>query len=733
MAAALGRLATETAHAVTVQGRPWAAWRAGLLLCLWPLALGPAQGAGDTQLAPGPTTAHWPRLGLNLGHRTAWGAEQLMANVLRNPGLEAGLDGALVVVGQVAGGLVSDNAAALNRADGFWVGARFTVLTGADAGAQGTVRDSHPAPGTPAGPSRFLLDPHPARLIVGDVIAVQGQQAAEPAPLWWTQGRVRALVGQGRPGSPGRQSVRLDASSVTEAALFNHLDSITARAGKLLKVQGPWLFSIWARKTSPQARVQVRFRRHGHAAWLDHSWEPGSQWSELRLPFEPRDSGPDGPLELSITVRGGSVDLDDVYLGEASAGEGGFRNATVEALKLLRPGYLREWQGQLGDSAGNRLAPPLQRQPTRYRPGAQDWFFHYGLSEFAELAAAVGARPWFVLPAVGSPAQAQAVGTALRDIWRKHRFDEVLVEYGNEHWNPMFRAAGITDHTRLARAGALLFDALKKAAGPEVPLHLVLGAQFVRPDAATALHAPGVPVDSVAVAPYFSYRMSRGQTVADMARDALAETDAHFATWRRQLPRHVDLSVYEVHAHTTAGDAPEGLRAQWAESGGLAVALGRRLLQAAQHGVRRQAVYKLSGFDTPVDPPASGLVPLFGITRALGPPVQWRPGGQVLAALNALDWTRTSEATCSGPGCDKTLARYFGAGSQLALVSSSDTAVPMSWACPAHLPASWRLRWIGAEVPGTAAASWQESHLPCQAGVARWVAPPRSLAVAEAH
>lgn len=710
-----------------------AAWRAGLLLCLWQLALGPAQGAGEAQLTPGPNTAHWPRLGLNLGHRTAWGAEQLMANVLRNPGLEAGIDGALVVVSQAAGGLVSDNAAALNRTEGFWVGARFTVLAGADAGTEGAVRDSHPAPGSPAGPSRFLLDPQPARLAAGDVIAVQGQQAAEPVPLWWTQGRVRSLAGQGRPGSPGRQSVRLDASSVTEAALLNHLDGITARAGKLLKVQGPWLFSIWARKTSPQARVHVKFRRHGSAAWLDHSWEPGSQWSELSLPFEPRDTGPDGPLELSITVRGGSVDLDDVYLGESQTGAGGFRRATVDVLKLLRPGYLREWQGQLGDSASNRLAPPQARQPTRYRPGAQDWFFHYGMFDFAELAAAVGARPWFVLPAVSSPSQAQPLGTALRDIWRKHRFEEMVVEYGNEHWNPIFRAAGISDHGQLARAGALLFDALKKAAGPEVPLHLVLGAQFVRPEVATALHAPGVPLNSVAVAPYFSYRMSREQTVADMTRDALAEPDTHFAAWRRQLPKAVDLSVYEVNAHTTAGDAPEGPRAQWAESSGLAVALGRRLLQAAQHGVRRQAVYKLAGFDTPVDLRSSGLVPLFGITRALGPPAQLRPGGQVLAALNALDWTSTTEATCTGPGCDKTLARYFGGGSQLALVSSGDTAVPLSWTCPAHLPKSWRLRWLSADTPGAAPANWQESRVACQSGLVRWTAPPRSLAVAEAR
>ena len=49
-----------------------------------------------------------PRLGLNLGSRTSWGAEQLMANVLLNPGFEATDDGAIVIVRQAIAGDVAD-------------------------------------------------------------------------------------------------------------------------------------------------------------------------------------------------------------------------------------------------------------------------------------------------------------------------------------------------------------------------------------------------------------------------------------------------------------------------------------------------------------------------------------------------------------------------------------------------------------------------------------------------
>ena len=686
----------------------------------------PAQATGETHLEMSGKQHAWPRLGLNLAHRSAWGAEQLMANVLRNPGFEPGTDGALLVVGEALRGVVADNSPYLNRDEGFWVGARFQVLTGPEAGASGWVKDSHPGPGNPAGPTRFQLEPFPSKIQVHDVVAVQGQQAPGLLPLWWTQGLIQPLPGQQRPGSPGSQSVRLASTSLASAALLHHLDGITARAGKLLVVEGPWVFSIWARSSAAAALLQVRFRRHGAPAWIDQTWAVSGQWQEFRLKFDGRDTGPAGPIELSITARQGAVDVDDVYLGEAHPGAGGFRKATVAALQALRPGYLREWQGQLGDTVPNRLATSQARMPSRYRAGAHDWMFHYSVAEFAELAAAVGARPWYVLPTASSPEQARSFGAALRELAKKHAFEEVVVEYGNEHWNSVFRAAGIADPARLSEASASLFQALRDGAGPQTPLHLVVGAQFVKPESAGALLSKASPTQGITVGPYFAYRMNRGQSANEVTVAALNESDDHFKSWRQKLPGTTDLSVYEVNAHTTLGDAPNDLRAQWAGSSGVGVALARRLLQASAHGVSRQAVYKLSGFDAPVDGVANGLVPLFGVTHALGARVRLRPAGEALAALNELDWQRHAAAACSGSHCAKLIARFFASGNQLAVVSSHETATPLTWACSKDPNATWRVRWMSS---GEAGGGWREDRVVCKRGLARWSVPPLSFAV----
>jgi hypothetical protein len=95
--------------------------------------------APDAQLSLGGALGDVPRIGVNLGFRTVWGAEQLMANVLRNPGLEGAWDGALIVVARVDGAKVVDDNRWTARPGGFWAGAGFEVLSGAAAGQRGRV------------------------------------------------------------------------------------------------------------------------------------------------------------------------------------------------------------------------------------------------------------------------------------------------------------------------------------------------------------------------------------------------------------------------------------------------------------------------------------------------------------------------------------------------------------------------------------------------------------------
>jgi hypothetical protein len=633
-------------------------------------------------LSPGTAVGELPRIGVNLGGRTVWGAEQLMANVLRNPGFESVLDGALIVAADVQGAGVLDDSRWTARPPGFWAGASYEVLSGPATGRRGRVADNRRSSNQVA--DALMLDPPVPTLRPGDVLAVQGLQDATAAPLWWTQGRVQAAA-EARPGSPGRRSVRLTAGAGQSASALHFLDNIGARAGKLLPVNGKWRLAVWLRASQPGTRVRLSFGRQGRPAWLDEvrTMEAGPGWRLEELTFDTQDDGPAGPLQLAITCESGEVLLDDVELGAAGAAQaGGFRAEVVGTLRAMRPGYLRDWQGQLADTPDNRAAGALARHPIRYRPGENEVQFAYGLDEFLALAADVGARPWVVLPSTSTPAQARAFGALLRRAWQRHHFDEIVVEHGNEHWNSIFRPAGIAQARVLAEVADRAFAALRQGAGPEVPLHRVIGTLYVDGAAAGRMMNLSRQSEGVAVAPYFLYRQEAGEST-DAALDRALRED--IAPLRQALAaaaaakRSVD--VYEVNFHTTAGSASAAERDAVVTAPAAGAALMRRLLQSATAGVQRQAVYALAGYDTFTDGEPRQLTQLFGITRDLATAANWRPTGAAVQALNRVLGGMAYRATCSGAACADITALSLGCGTRWAIVSAAAQPVTASWSC----------------------------------------------------
>lgn len=702
-----------------------------------PVDAASAAAAPVVRLEPGAVLGPLPRFGVNLGRRTAWGADQLMANVLRNPGLEAVHDGALLVLGRVLAHSVVDDTQWTARPEGFWTGARYEVLSGAAAGQAGTITDDHPSRGAPnPGESRpaveYGLDPMPAGLQPGDVIAIEGTQDVTAAPLWWTQGSVRMAQGDVPPGSPGRQSARLLAVPGKPAALIHHLDTLASRAGKLLPVRGRWRLSLWLKAVSSDAEVQVRFARQGSRAWVDRSVKPTAGWQPVNVEFDATDDGLAGPLQFTVSVSKGEVLVDDLYLGEADPAPGGFRRAVLETLQALRPGYLRDWQGQLADTPANRRAAPLARRPVRYRPGAEEIQFNYSLDEFFALSAAVGARPWVVLPSTSTPAQAREFGRVLAEQWRQHRVDEIVVEHGNEHWNSMFRAAGISSLPVLASVTDRAFAALREGAGPGVPLHLVAGTQYVRDGAAPQLGRLSRQISGVAVAPYFLHKLDRIDSVDAGLDRALGDPGTMLATSRRALQAlGKSLDVYEVNFHTTGGDASPEVRNGVVTSAAAGPALVRRLMQGAAAGVTRQAVYTLASFDTYAEGPARELVRLFGITRDLAGPEHWRSTGLALAQLNAVAGGAAQAGQCEGgAACADITSLSFDGARRWAVVSGGRQPVTVQWRCVSEQAVGWldgsdpRRREDGEPV------TWRTQKLPCTGGMAQFVLPGRSLLTA---
>ena len=94
------------------------------------------------QIAEPPVATNVPRLGINLGEAAAWGAAQYPLNVLHNPGFEATIDRAIVIVKSADAHSFLDDTTWLARPDSFWAGATFDIRSGVHAGTQGVVFDS---------------------------------------------------------------------------------------------------------------------------------------------------------------------------------------------------------------------------------------------------------------------------------------------------------------------------------------------------------------------------------------------------------------------------------------------------------------------------------------------------------------------------------------------------------------------------------------------------------------
>ncbi|MGY6586762.1 MAG: hypothetical protein ACXIUB_00590 [Wenzhouxiangella sp.] len=587
-----------------------------------------------------PSLHQVPGIGLNLGTWTSWGAEQLSRNVLKNPGFEGVIDRALVRVVDVAPGRFSDDQAWLARPDGFWAGAQWRVVTGAAAGQYGQVLDSRQR--GPSGLPDFRLRQTVTGLEEGDIVALTRINDQALPERWWLPepdaDSFATNLELRRPGSPGRRSLGLNPVGDQAVRLYYHLDTIGQRAGRLLPVDGPWQFRLWVHgEPDGTASIRLRFHRHGQPAFFDETRKVLPGWQLVELHFLGHDDHLATPLELLIEVRGGRVHLDDIWLAPAAPdlassrlAEQAFNPALISLLRQLNPGYLRDWQGQLGDSLNNRLAQPFARRTSRYRPGRSDFF--YGLPEFLDLCDLIGARPWLVLPTTLNGDEAVEAGRWLADQLARYSFDEIVIEFGNENWNSLFRPAGIQEAKRHGEAADQLFRALRAGANDHPGLIRAINAQHANPAYALSVARASRQAQLVGLAPYFMSRANqadRDRLPAALFDDDQGRLDQILAA----LPAGQTAAVYEINLHTTRGDLPPDERAALVESQSAGIALAWHLLGNLERGITRQNVYRAVGFDTYLED-RSALTPLFGVAGNLGPPANLRASGHVLAMIN---------------------------------------------------------------------------------------------------
>lgn len=655
-----------------------------LLLCLAAMPLARAFESVTLSPATQPLQRAVPRIGLNLGGGNSWGAEQLMSNLLQNPGFEAPLERSLVIVKDMGRDTVTDDTGWLGRPEGYWDGAQFDVRTGAAAGSSGRVLQSTRP--IKDGPNQFYLDPFPSGVRRGDALSVSITRAADGVAMWWSNGgRALTSTAQLRPGSPGHQSAHLIAAANGRGQLVYHMDMIGERAGKLLLVNGNWKFSFWARGGMSSQVLHLRFLRHARMPFLQEHVTLERDWKFYSFSFrgnEAAQAAPSTPLELSFEIEGGEAWFDDAQLGDIRPTAGGFRSEVINLLRQLKPGYLRDWQGQLGDTVTNRLAEPFARHPSGNRPGNVD-DYPYSLPQFFELCAAVDALPWVVAPSLASDAEWLALGAWLKQAALRHGFREIMLEFGNENWNAIFRPAGFMNPLTHAEAADRAFRLVKKGAAGFNGLVTVVNAQFVNPDSVGKIAHASREASKVAVAPYFLLALQPG-TQAQAVAAAFADDDQLIRADATQAQKNgKQLAVYEVNFHTTEGEADSGLRNTAVSGAHAGAALARRLLQNLQAGVREQAVFSLAGFDNFTE--TRQMTRLWGITRDLAPG-QLRPTGLALQLLNEAVAGDAYAAQCAGGAatCKAMTAVFFrqDGASRLVVTSASAKATTIRSGLP---------------------------------------------------
>lgn len=580
-------------------------------------------------------------LGINLGTHDQFGASQLLKNVITNPGFEAGEYASFVFVADETqdGQFQQDNwetrwnSSGVGQLEGFWDGAEYEVLFGTATGTKGRVEAFRYQDGK----NTFDLDKSP-QLNQEDVVVLRHEIGG------YLGDETVVDVGEIRPNSPGKQSLRLQPSGFTPAFAY-YMDSLwrdgDTTAGKLMIIEGNWHFEIWAKGSRNGDVMEVTWQRQGEAVFMSETFPLTTAWRKISHDFYVRpgldsrdmnvDRSVNGVLEFTIRIpsNADAVWIDDIELSRRDyTNPTVFTDKVVNVLGELEPGILRNWGGQLGSTLENQLAPPFARKTTGHSPRAdQPLNYTYSLHEFLELAQLIEAEPWYVIPPTWTDAEVRALVAYLAapagdSPWSNRRadlgqsepwtdvFPVIHLEFGNELWggnsgDDPFIGATLRGGERVGTLANARFAIMRDSQWyTDDTFNLIIGGQFGFPERQAQIEFASEHHDSVALSPYFGYidvatnnddlfypLFARVQQ--DMQYGAMAITGDVI----RSEQSATDLAVYEINFHTTTGDVPLPIRNDFVSgmSGGIALPLYMLNYQKWLN-VQNQAAFVLSQY-----------------------------------------------------------------------------------------------------------------------------------------
>lgn len=419
------------------------------------------------------------RVGVNLGQCTDYGPEQLMKNMITNPGFEGTVDRQIITVSH-ADTTGFDAAQKSGDPDGWWDNGQFEVLSGISAGNRGIIASSLEK-GEREFPSYTVKGIAPS-LKEGDAVLLM--QTRPDSNVWIpsdSDGRVIPDTSHARPGSTGVQSLKMVSTEGAPSSVrFFYNGAANEDKGNFLPLNGSWTLTFWMTANNGSGTVDLKFGRANEATkeekpFLHQTITTTSEWKRYTYHFDIVGASTATVLDLDIQVHGPvTVWLDDMFLGPSQETPTVFRSEVLDHLKQLRPRFVRDSHDGSGDSASNRLADPFSRKSTIVRKGNEKGQpqFLYSIPELLELSKYVGAIPWIVLPATLTDSELDEMGHYLAQNATQKQFARVILE-----------VAGAPDSVNTASEQIIAkraFDRIAAAAGPDVNLTPAGGeGQFV--------------------------------------------------------------------------------------------------------------------------------------------------------------------------------------------------------------------------------------------------------------
>ncbi len=600
------------------------------------------------------------RLGINLGDQDYYDSGQLLKNlVFGNAGFEGMKYRSVLYCVAVTANTCTDNNIYSPQPTGFWKGGTYSVISGAQLGVSGSIVASTQgaSPYSGSGPQIITFDKN-VPLAVGDYVTVTNSFPGDAQEGWGTSLSGAATMTTDTtdlsPETPGKQALQITATGTNDsAALMAEWDTMSGHT--FIQMNGAYQLSFRAKGIGGTNQVSIMVSRllTNEAPFLKQTITLTPAWADYNLTFSADETGnPIGPNQLLFTLAHSGMLIDDVSLTQTNSdptNTTAFRDDVVNTLKALRPGTLRmNTTESVGADLYDQMAVPF----ARYREGAFTaastvWQIPYGITEFLQLCAAVGADPWLSIPTATTPQEMTAlmdymqgdgsttysairVAAGQTAPWTSV-FNTIHIELGNETWN-----YGFQGDTMVAPAYPLwanqVFGAARNSPGfNPAKFDLILSGFAADPAVTQTILKYSTQHDSIDIAPYLANTVNT-EPMTNMFQDLFAEPEFvdgpggtayqnmmyanQSTTSASGTAKPTKLHVYEENMGTFGGTITQAESNQFVPSVGGGIALADHMLQLMRLGVATQNTYELPGY---INTASNGnTVQIFGMVVDMG-------------------------------------------------------------------------------------------------------------------